>query len=423
MTSGSWKGLALLAVGLAGAVAGAAVYLEHRAGEAVDHLARVLEPAGQLSYGSLAVSADGSLTLSDVDWEPANTGGQLFVRQLRLDPGGPLALLELGRQIRRGRWPESLEVTAEDILLDTSGPLAKRASGPWGLLPLATPADARGCGATARVDAAMLADMGFSMLSTDLVARLRRLPGGNELRLRWQAETSGLSGHQLDLRLQVDPRHGPAQLGAARLLELSLGYTDLGFGRSRNLYCAGRLGLDAEAFVQHQVEAVARSRQTAPGADLRGQYTEFLRQGGELRWHSRPGEPAPTLGELAAMDAPQRLAALAPSLAINDRPVAEPAQAWLPRRAPETRSAEAATAPDTQPGAGLEGAAFEPVEVTELAGLDGYTLRLRTRQGAELQGVLLQVGERELVLQRRVSGGSAQLPVQLADIEELEVFR
>jgi len=123
------------------------------------------------------------------------------------------------------------------------------------------------------------------------------------------------------------------------------------------------------------------------------------------------------------MDAPQRLAALDPSLAINDRPVAEPAQAWLPRREPETRSAEAATAPATQPGAGLEGAAFEPVEVTELAGLDGYTLRLRTRQGAELQGVLLQVGERELVLQRRVSGGSAQLPVQLADIEELEVFR
>ncbi len=423
MTLGSWKGLALLAVGLTGAVAGAAVYLEHRAGEAVDHLARALQPAGQLSYGSLAVSARGSLTLSDVDWEPANTGGQLFIRQLRLDSGGPLALLELGRQIRRGQWPESLDVTAEDILLDTGGPLAKHASGPWGLLPLATPADARGCGAIARVDAAMLADMGVSMLSTDLVARLRRAPGSHVLRLRWRAETGGLSGHRLDLRLGVDPRDGPAQLASARLLELSLRYTDLGFGRSRNLYCAGQLGLEPEAFVRHQVEAVARSRQAAPGPELRRAYAEFLRQGGELQWHSRPAEPAPTLGELAAMDARQRLEALQPSLAINETPVTEPAEAWLPRQAPAAQPAAFGTVLGTPAGSPGEGAAFEPVEMTELAGLEGYTLRLRTRQGAQLQGVLRRVGERELILLRRQSGGSAELPVQLADVEELEVFR
>lgn len=423
MKYGSWKGPVLLALGLAGAVAGGAVYLEHRAGQAVDHLARALAPAGQLGYGSLAVSANGSLTLSDVDWEPADTGGQLFIRRLHLDPGGPLELLELGRRIRRGQWPESLAVTAEDILVDTGGPLAKQASGPWGLLPLVTPADARGCGATARVDAAMLADMGFSVLSTDLVARLRRLPGSEQLRLHWQAETAGVSGHRLDLRLRVDPQDGPAQLTSATLLELSVGYTDLGFGRSRNVYCAGRLGLDPEAFVQHQVEAVARSRQASPGPDLRRAYADFLRHGGKLQWHSRPVEPAPTLGALAAMDPGQRLAALEPSLAINGAPMTAAARAWLPRRAPATDSARGLAAPGTAAGNAAHGAAFEPVEMTELAGLEGYTLRLRTRQGAQLQGVLQRVGQRELVLLRRQSGGSAELPVQLADVEELEVFR
>lgn len=421
MRSGSWKLLALLAVLVAALLGGGTVYLNQRAGQAVDRLARSLEPAGQLSYGSLGVSPGGSLTLTDVDWAPEEGGGEVFARRLRLNPGGPLALLELTRRLEAGRWPESLRLTAEDILLDTSGPLAERASGPWGLLPLVTPADARACGAATRADAAMLGAMGFTMLSTDLVVELRHPPASGELLLLWQAETSGLSGHRLELRLGVDPDAGPGQLADARVLELKLGYIDLGFGRARNLYCAGQLELAPEAFVERQLEAVVRSRQAPPGDGLRRAYADYLRHGGELQWHARPGDAAPTLAELAAMDADARLAVLQPAFSINGAPVTEPARAWLPRSAPAgpTAAPAAAAAPPPEP----DSAGFQAVEVADLDGLEGHTLRLRTRQGARLQGRLERLGERELVLRRREAGGSAELPVQLADIEEVEVFR
>jgi len=228
--------------------------------------------------------------------------------------------------------------------------------------------------------------------------------------VRWQAETEGFSAVLLELVVDADAR----QLRRARLR-----YTDLGFGRARNRYCAEQLGIAVPAFVERHVEAVAASRRQTPPADLRDHYAAFVRDGGSLEWRVDPPGAAYEIATLADLGWAEALEALSPELRIRDAPVAA-AASWWPRSPPAANARpRAERAQPEQP----EPPRFRAVEVEDLGQWKGEYLRVVTHQGIRLEGVLERLETDRLILRRRQDSGVALLPVKLQAVEEVEVYR
>ena len=66
---------------------------------------------------------------------------------------------------------------------------------------------------------------------------------------------------------------------------------------------------------------------------------------------------------------------------------------------------------------------YRIVLVEELAGFEGTEIRLRTKVGKEFDGVLLEIHDDKIMMQRRVEQGMVTYPVLIEDIATVKVFR
>ncbi|EPJ44036.1 MAG: hypothetical protein OFPII_37890 [Osedax symbiont Rs1] len=66
---------------------------------------------------------------------------------------------------------------------------------------------------------------------------------------------------------------------------------------------------------------------------------------------------------------------------------------------------------------------YRVVSVEELAGFEGTEIRLRTKLGKEIDGVLLEMLADKIMMQRRVEQGMVTYPVLIEDIATVKVFR
>jgi hypothetical protein len=189
----------------------------------------------------------------------------------------------------------------------------------------------------------------------------------------------GASRATLGMRLRADDPERIIDADPATLIALERRWdvADEGFIAARNRYCAGRLGISRDGYVDRHIDAV-RARLAALGvrADpaVEGAYRRFVGRGGELTWRAQPSL-ATTFGQMARFSPAQQLRLLnatiesvrgravpfaldfnvplaAPPIEAADDPAAALA-------APDGAVADAMPAPVTPPAAGADPSAAD----------------------------------------------------------------
>jgi hypothetical protein len=123
--------------------------------------------------------------------------------------------------------------------------------------------------------------------------------GADHLRLRIDAETPGQASMGGDINLSLGPGSDPSmRLMTAGFQSLNFVIEDKGFGARRNAYCAKKLGVPPETFVEQHLDAVRAGFAAdglVPGAAMDQAYAGFVRGGGKLTIQARPLRPGPLM--------------------------------------------------------------------------------------------------------------------------------
>ncbi|RDE18060.1 hypothetical protein DV711_18215 [Motiliproteus coralliicola] len=439
------------------AYVGAEYYLEHSLNRALAQVQLLLPDGSRFSYRELSADFDGQVALDGAElWLPGMSQPLQF-RQLQFKAEDWGTLLDQAATIERGELPHSNQIRfslQESSLKHLALPSLKPRQQLRGWL---------GCLAQPVANSPAVATT-----STELAGQLEYLfePDTHYLNLSLQLE--GLQLYRVELEADLDIGHSRMDLqtlstqsvglGGAKLALVNLGaQNDLlaecgAMGRSGLIqgdYVARqsqllRFSLEQQGWqVSHELEQAYQNylflplemrlewqtRNAVPLQSLTqaqgwGSYTaqvglnRYNSGSVDLRW-GEPGsvtDSIPQPAEAAADGTPPLVAAKQVPL-TGLLPALNPVNESPPDATPEglVSASQSLQQSSYQP-------AYRRVSIPQLKSLLGSPLKLTTRNGRRIEGVLDSVGRNRLQLRREVAGGVAMVPVRLDSIEQLSAY-
>jgi hypothetical protein len=196
----------------------------------------------------------------------------------------------------------------------------------WIGLASGAPLDGVGCEGSGRFSGTRLAEMGLGEGATVAEASLELL-GRDRARIGLSIEHRSASRIELDMTVRSEPARTLLDADWSKwvILERRWRVRDAGFVSARNRWCAQRLGISRDGFVDRHLAAIRRelgAAGLAPTAELEAAYRRYATRGGDLTWQSRPSLTTP-VGQMATFALRERLRILDASLeSLRGRPVA-----------------------------------------------------------------------------------------------------
>jgi hypothetical protein len=290
-----------------------------RIDSAVERQLGPLRQIAQVERGRTYILLDGRIGIGHlrVSGLPgASPTSQLRIGKLEIETPGLWWLLKASAFGVPEQLPRLLAISA--INVEVEGALAGPESGFIGSYS-AMPMEAAGC-ETYAFSRSDLQAMGLPASDTMVRLSFEHSDAG-VVTFSLQQSTAGVGSMlaRLGLALSSPGAVRPEELVSARIVELSLVFSDQGFIEARNGYCTDRVTTSLADFNRVHldgVQALLRTVGLRPDADLLRAYGVFAARGGELRIETRPGSQA-TLPRLANMDREGLMQALAPYVRVD----------------------------------------------------------------------------------------------------------
>lgn len=180
----------------------------------------------------------------------------------------------------------------------------------WIGLSSGAPLDGEGCDGIGRFTSAHLLEMGIGEAPTVADASFEAT-ARDTARITLSIERNSASRIELDMTVRADGVRALLDADWSRVVILDRRWSvrDLGFVAARNRWCAQRMGISRDGFVDRHLAAIKRELAAAglvPTRDLESAYRRYAARGGEMTWHSRPTLTTP-VGQLATFAVGERL--------------------------------------------------------------------------------------------------------------------
>ncbi len=299
-------------------------------------LADSLRWFGDVEYSSVSVGLGGSVEYSGFRLHsPDPRVGEVFsARSVRLQTpglhwlvwhglvGGPstggladaLGAAQLARVQQTGGVPRAFPAAGRlGLRIDglVAGPgLARVGDLRWIGLVSAAPVDAEGCDGRSRFNATDLTAMGLSDAPTNVDVSFEAASSDTG-KIQLVIERSGASRIDLDMTVRADNVRSliDSDWSKTVILDRRWSVRDQGFVSARNRWCATRMGVSRDGYVDRHLAEIKRELATigaAPTSDLESAYRRYAARGGEMTWHSRPNLTTP-IGQLARFTVAEQL--------------------------------------------------------------------------------------------------------------------
>ncbi len=420
--------LGLLAV----AYVGAKVYLYYSVKEQVERGITMVRPYAAVSYSGISSSLAGSVSVEGLEVRSQDQVLPLRIDELRLSGDGPGFLLDLAGGFGGGRVPASMNIDLRRIelpdindMLPEGLTLAKASSS-----PMAKPADP--CGLNGLLQRIGLLRSDAYPLIMHVTTRYELNAPANSGRFEFGYRVEGRESVELEARISAMPKPGAMFTGAMPVVEgASIAYRP---GREyvsgMVSACARSAGLSMPLYVggllAQPQERIAKALGFVPGPGLRRALERILLQPESVLVELGPIEDpslfmAPDLTPRRTMDL------LNLRLSVNDETVDD--LSFQPASALGGSVADAAGY--TGPGGNDKGQAamrppmrFIDTPVSELDQYLGRKVRLYVlKHERPHQGTLVQVGEGEVSVQKRIHRGKITVHTPMEGIVKAEVKR
>lgn len=447
--------IAVAAIGLA--AGGLKLYLSQRIAEVADRAAQGLSMFADMRYDGTTSSFTGDAGIENVRILPTTMAGEVRAESVVFHAPNLWFLLNAAGQLEEGQMPERIGLSVNGVEIEWDDPLIQPlvdSNAALGALPV----DALGCGALERFGATELRAMGYHRLRFDMRVDVRM--GVDREQFEIDVELHRPKMYRLAVETMFELRSSAKKLTSLaaaqpRIGELQIDYTDEGYGRRRNEFCAEEIGEPVDAFVERhvrQVQRASRRQGVELGPKLVQAYRRFAAEPGSVQLAMQPSGDV-GLSQLQQYPPREWIYLIDPRLSVNGQQVPEitltPVSTRMassadgndepPADSPASATARtegerASSAAQAQPRPSVSGAEPEPgvasdagsgprgyheLPLAELNAHIGDVIRLRTQFGHEYTGKLLAIDGDTLRIERHLHGGEMTLPVERAQLERV----
>lgn len=384
-----------------------------------------LSPIMNISYGGITSSFDGRVGLEKVRIVVPAIRDSLQIEHAELKFNGLGELLSFKERLAAGKFPEQMAVSIQGLELEAHGPFMQQLYDTPTPRSLFTSMGEVVCGKVKRIGTVDLLDMGYRTLETDGQFSYQFQPGLQKLSFNLTSDTRDMGELRLGFTVANMPeRPVDLRLNPPRVERVTFELNDNQYQRKVQDYCAGKEGLDREAYVQAVVDKfdrVLRSQRIALNQPVLDAYARYQADPQSLRIELEPTEGLIWDG-LQFFDADDVLTMLRPVVLVNQQAVDSLGFAWVDPNKTRKTDQDSDSAPAAAPLKPVSEAGQERfVSVTGLGDHIGKRLRFVTYDGMYYQGTLTRVTDGKAYLSLHGGNGTAEMSLRLEKINKVKV--
>ena len=276
-------------------------YFTREIRQQLDRAASAISLFGSLTYDSVRLSPSGAIHINNLAFFPRGNRGQgIEVRRIAFQTGSLGALLSFERNLEAGRLPEQLGVAIQGMQFSLGMLPPGSGSGPRsssGVQPASAGLGfaAAGCEQRRSFSVDDFVDMDYFVIEADVEASYRFMEQGLQLRQIVQTRSAEIGAVDFELVFDLNASSLSIMevMGAVQRADLNsftFGYEDLGFYPRMLQFCARRMDMDRDTYIDHHVDAWAAQWTelgSRPSPALIEAYRRFVRSPDRLSATSR----------------------------------------------------------------------------------------------------------------------------------------
>lgn len=428
--------------------------------QSADQFARQLAPFAELNYTDVFLDLPNSqIGIKEMRLQPVGMNGVILLDRATIIFSSWSELFELQQKLAQGQLPDALRIELKKLQLDLHsgymqdfGLILEQSQRQAGVVSHG----ALACGDLSYFTLADMRRMGVQRILSDIAFSYAFKPAQKQIDVQFKINSPGLSKIDLasTLQLSIDALSAQTAVFAQpRLKSIELAVADRGYNVRRSKYCAG---LNDESVDEYQLNHSKALQQAFTGAgwlvteETVQAYSAFYRPGGQLLVRISHPEGL-GVQHMATIQTPlQLLKTLNPHIAINQQALSLETVGWQlpdPDSTPPSLKSDIVaqeqletppdaevdpytqtyiTAPRAQYGLKKDQTkSFKEVDLAELEQSIGKQVRLFTDFGQSVEGELLEVTAKEVIVERRLidGRGTATYPIAKDKIQIAELFK
>jgi len=418
---------------IATTVIGSYFLYQYKSKQIVISLIEQLAPVADISYSELAVNLEGKVSLVGVRFSPIGYQDAILIDKIDLISGGAAALIDADQWFK-GSLPENLELQLKSVIFKVDSDFLTKSHNVdnsrvvkktlWGMACVDS------------TDFSSLAkQLGLLKLQANVNIELSSDSSSRVFNTVLAAEVPGLAKAEFSVEVNSQVPfefYDRAVLSRARIAHASAKMIDMGFNLKRIRHCAKQENIQEKHypdFYNTTVRLNMVGEEVTELPELDESVLAFFQPKSKVSLQFTPKYPLylpEVFGhEFSLFNAPGL------ALSVNNQSVSTN---YLPllKGIDGTDFEKAAVKEEIL--SEIKAAVVEAKEIksksmyrlvnfTELNGMQGVKIRLKTKVGKELDGVLLRIEADKLVMQRRVEQGMVTYPVDRDNIASIKVPR
>ncbi|MGD8828745.1 MAG: hypothetical protein PVG21_08585 [Gammaproteobacteria bacterium] len=412
-----------LVAGVALAYGSVKFYLAHSIGKVADQMIAMASPVAEIRYRGTTSSLAGMVGLTGIVIRPRKDGDVYRIGALKLKTDSLFTLSSMDERLKKGEIPKMFGLEIENVAMPISDQVLDKAYGDLGLWgDVRLPFGSLACGARSGFSRADLEQMGIRDMSASMGMEIQREPAKNDILVKIHVAATGINTGNVQVSLaapggMLNPRTAMAKVPP--LKSASLHFSDDGWHKRVEAFCAGESGKSAEEYLAAHaaaVKAALAGMGIGVSDELVAAYREFLKDGSSMTLSIEPGSPV-RLDTLRFYKPRDALAYLSPTLQVNGRRIKSVDIEALKR--PDSADVQAAPAAVAQD---RDQRAFRQVPVDGLGGHVGDQVRLTTDGSRVFSGTLTNLEGRIARVRVRTYDGAHEEIVLLPHVRKAEVL-
>jgi len=428
------KKVLLLIVLVAAIVGGLKGFVYYKVTSQLDDAIAAVSPFVRISYEGVSSSLDGEVTVQGVKVNGYGNNLAVDIDEVAVTFPNLKTLLFIGDAVKKQRLPERMGLRLNHVRMDLQSlrpymtMLLSQNQQPFQDYSLL------GCGALEETDPLnVLQQLGYSELDNSMTVGYSWDRASKRMTIdsdfRWHEMTSSAVTIELD---QIAALSAAAMMSQPELKRISINIEDEGYNARLVSHCAADQKVSNDEFITLHM-ALMKTALSEQGISLNERvfdaYRYYLEAEGALMLQMRPSnmQQLANLDMFKPSDIPGLLGL---EIHMGDEVIRDIGFDWEERKFKQTMARlvekpKAKEAPvDSNAKQRLEeisGPKFIEVKPSMLASQMHQTLRISTSDKRKLEGVLKKIDEERIFIDVPMGGGSATLPIRIADISLVKV--
>lgn len=434
------------------AYGGLKAYVWYTVKSNVDDVIAKMAPFVEVTYDGIFSSLDGVVGIEGVLIKPVMTNDQFSLQEMSLSSESIFDFIDVGNRFNNRDFPKQLGWKVQKLELDLDSKIFRLMSDFQQQVESTQPAgdgflferlDALGCGTIGSFGLDEFIDMDYSQLELDLAMEMKYFEISRQMQISLHMKDRDLYRADFDVRFALDIdkiKAGAMETNELAVTAMNVVYTDTGYHKLRNAFCAELNGGTEAAYIDANIAQLGTELGGALPEKVVTEYRHFMADGGTVEVNLSPAE-ATALSGMEFYETADAMRILGVSMSVNNvsvdadqiqwkagadkakRQPASPASASVPAMStkispPPTR----ATAVQNADQSSSEPSS-KSIKVSQLSRYVGEMVQIDTSQGKRRIGRLESADQERVRIMMALGGGEFSFPVKLSEITAAKVFR